>query len=131
MSTLYLELPVKLSPNEAFMRSKELARKLREASQLEAEKKVATSQIAAKVKALKEEILVLSEAVDSGKEKRKVLCKERFNEAEQMIETIRLDTDTEEVVASRPLKDADRQMKLRGPGDDDDDDEDADDAAAH
>lgn len=121
MSTLYQELPVKLSAQEHYLKAKELSRKISEVRALQVEKKLLTSELGAKLKKLNEEVFTLSDAVESGKEKRKILCKERFNEADRMIETVRLDTTPPEVVARRPLKDADRQGKLPGTGGEEDD----------
>lgn len=135
MSTLHLSLPVALSPREQYVKSQELSEALNQRRQVEIEKKLATGDYSKKLKELDKTIYELGDTVRTGKENRKVRCKERFNADARTIETVR--TDTQQIVATRPLKDQERQPRLPGTDDDQleleepDPDDDENDAANH
>lgn len=112
-TTLIMKLPVLLSESELAARSAELARKVREAKEVEDEKKTSMSEFKAKAEGIDMKVRELAEIVDTKQEDRAVECIVNPDYAAGTMVTVRRDTG--EVVQSRPMTQDERQIHLFGP----------------
>jgi hypothetical protein len=104
------ELPVKLKDAEIIARSRELAKTVQEMTREELRQKSEKDQMKSRMSELDSKVHSLSEIIASGEEYRAVEMEIRLQENGQVDEVRK---DTGEVLASRPVKDTERQMAAR------------------
>jgi hypothetical protein len=103
-------LPVALSADERAQRSLRLAERLSRRRDVQHEKRTAVEIAGRELRDLELEIDALTEIVASGHEIREVRCTERRDLDRRVLEVVRLDTD--DIVDSRPLVEAELQVEL-------------------
>lgn len=103
-------LPVQLNAEELAAYSYDLAKKEREASSLEGEKKAIAKDFQGRIDVLRAEISDLAAKVETRSEDREVECDLIYYDQEGEVETVRRDTG--EVVTRRPMTQAEKQKAL-------------------
>jgi len=104
------QLPVDLNEEEIADRGRAMAKSVSEKAGLQEEKKSATADINAKIKACGEVIRKLSEIISGGKEDREVSCEVKKDFDSNTVTVVR--DDTGEVVEERPLTVDERQENM-------------------
>jgi len=104
------ELPVALTSDEHHMRARELARRLRERTDIEADRKTTAATFKARLDAADQSINELAIIVADGAEVRPVECAEAKDYTKGVVNSVRLDTHT--VIDVRPMTDSERQTVL-------------------
>jgi hypothetical protein len=92
METQVRQLPFQLTPEDIDTRARLLARKLADRNEKEAEKSAAAKRAGEEIKALDLEIDKLTDAVNTGKERRPIPVSEQSDNRRFCVETIRHDT---------------------------------------
>jgi hypothetical protein len=105
-------LPCQLTQDEIDTRGRLLARKVADLVDLEEDKKAKAKEFTDQIKGIEEEIVKLSEAVNTGKEKRPIPVSDHDDIRRFCIETIR--HDTMDVVESRAMT-SEEAEKARNP----------------
>jgi hypothetical protein len=107
------ELPVQLTESQIKVRSTELAHLGVEIDAKADAHRVASKGRAKELRDLRKRQSELSKAINDGKELAEIQCEERSIFAQNKIEVIRC--DTKEVVETRAMTAADRQMDMNEP----------------
>jgi hypothetical protein len=103
-------LPVKLDDVERKAKALELARVIKEKSDLEESLSRLSNNMKIEIKTRSLKISMLAEIVDSGIERREVECFERQDREKLIVEIVRC--DTQEVIQTREMTPNERQLVL-------------------
>ncbi len=112
MSTITKSVPVKLNAEEYRQRAQRYQGIDREIAAIDKAKAKATSEFAAKKKALEAEKETLARVVELGEEERPVECREERNAERGIIEFVRVDNG--EIAGSRPMSAHEKQLTIPG-----------------
>lgn len=103
-------LPAKLTKDELLQKSREIAEKVRELDEVEADKKDHAASFKLKIESIEGEIHRVARILRDGAEDREVEVQERRNDVSRTMETVRVDTG--EIVEWRPLTGSELQKPL-------------------
>lgn len=103
-------LPVPLGDAEIALKADNLAARIKELQELEAEKKSATASFNERTKTLEKEVYALAQMVRDKAEDREVEVREVRNEERFTIDTARVDSG--EIVESRPMSSTERTRPM-------------------
>lgn len=106
----FRQLPVKLSQAEVLTKGRLAAKTELALGKLEDEKAESARKFSDDIKRKRKELDVLASEVDTGTEIRPVRCELVPRWSEYMVDVVR--ADTSEIVESRPMTHAERQMEL-------------------